>query len=96
MKHKRNNILTSPQAKQHIRLTINGKTGTKKSDTKINRRADGEVENFKNPITTDELQMVINSMKRKKVAGVDEIWTEEIKSFAQHFLTCLTTYLHFV
>lgn len=52
-----------------------------KINTKINRRTDGEEENLKNPITMDELQMAINIMKRKKVAGVDGIWIDEIKSF---------------
>lgn len=53
----------------------------RKSDSKINRKTEGEEENFKYPITMDELKTAISDMKRKTAAGVDGIWTEEIKSF---------------
>lgn len=49
----------------HELITI-GEIGKRKSDTKINRRTDGEEDNFKTLFTMDELQTSINNIKCKK------------------------------
>lgn len=79
------NITTSQIAHN---LIVNGKTRKRKSDIKINKINEGEVENFENPVIMVELQKAANDMNCKNSVGIDGIWAEEILKFESIIKLC--------
>ncbi|CAG7722238.1 unnamed protein product [Allacma fusca] len=62
-------------------LLLNDKTDSKSSQTKVVRCMDVEVNNFATPITNKEVKSAIKLSKNRKAAGVDNMYTEQIKHF---------------
>ena len=64
-------------------LLLNGKTERRKNrkSTKLERTYTAEEENFATPITNREITAAIKVAKKRKAAGVDKMYVEQIKNF---------------
>ena len=62
-------------------LLLNGKSGKMKRKTKLNRKKHSKDPGHTRPLTMEELNTGISSLKPGKAIGLDNISTEQIKNF---------------
>ena len=63
------------------RLLLNGKSGKGKTKNKLDRKKYSHDPGHTQPMTMEELEVGISSMKPGKANGLDSISTEQIRNF---------------